>query len=134
MATTIKSAFRAVIFVFVASIGTHAASAQSATSPIDPKLIGSTVESLAHVIQEEYFDVAVAAKVDAALKTALAEGRFASATTPETLARLLTRDLYAVTHDKHLAAAVTRPPSAVGSSHWRENCRCCQSRPALSRE
>jgi hypothetical protein len=58
VATTIKSALRAVIIVFVASIGTHAASAQSATSPIDPKLIGSTVESLAQVIQQEYFDVA----------------------------------------------------------------------------
>jgi hypothetical protein len=106
----IKSAFRAAIFV--ASIGAHA-SAQPAATPIDPKLIGSTVESLAQVIQQEYFDVAVAAKVEWALKTASAEGRYASAATLQALAQLLTGDLYAVTHDKHLAVAVARPPGAV---------------------
>src|SRR6266851_4722482 len=99
--------------IFLASMGAHAAWAQPAGAPIDPTLIAPTVESVAQVIQQEYFDVAVAAKVQGALKTASAAGRYASAPTLEALARLLTGDLYAVTHDKHLAVAVTRPPSAV---------------------
>ena len=104
---TIKSAFRAAIFV--ASIAAHV-SAQPAATPIEPKLIESTVESLAQVIRQEYFDVAVAAKVEQALRTASAEGRYASAATREALAQRLTGDLFGVTHDKHLTVAVTRPP------------------------
>ncbi len=85
-----KSASQAAIFV--ASIGVRAASAQSAATPITPNLIASTVDSLTQVIQQEYFDVPVAAKVDAALKRASAGGRCASAATLEELARLLTGD------------------------------------------
>jgi retinol-binding protein 3 len=104
---TFKSAFRAAIVV--ASLAAHV-SAQPAATPMDPKLIESTVESLAHVIRQEYFDVAVAAKVEQALKAASAEGRYASAATLEALAQQLTGDLFGVTHDKHLIVAVTRPP------------------------
>jgi retinol-binding protein 3 len=89
-----------------------AALGQRATAPLDPALIRSTVESLSRVIEREYFDVAIAAKVDSALQAALAEGRYLAAPTSGALAAALTRDLYAVTRDKHLAVTLKRPPDA----------------------
>lgn len=86
---------------------------QGTTGPIDAQLIRSTVESLSQVIQREYFDEAVAAKADAALKAALASGRYSAAPSREGLAGALTRDLYAATRDKHLSVAVTPPPAAT---------------------
>ena len=88
-------------------------SAQPAATPLDPKLIESTVDSLAQVIRQEYFDEAVAAKVEQALGTASAEGRYATTATREALAQRLTADLFGVTHDKHLTVAVTRPPDVT---------------------
>lgn len=87
--------------------------AQRPTAALDPSMIRSTVESLSQVIQREYFDVQVAVKVDAALQAALADGRYLAAPSPGALAGALTRDLYAVTRDKHLAVTVKRPPDAV---------------------
>jgi C-terminal processing protease CtpA/Prc len=106
----IRSALRAAIVA--ASIGAQV-SAQPAATPMDPRLIESTVEALAQVIRREYFDVALAAKVEQALETASAEGRYASAATREALAERLTADLYGVTHDKHLTVALTRPRDAT---------------------
>lgn len=69
---------------------------------LDPAFVKVTVESLGAMISKEYFDPKVGADVDAALKRSLAEGRYARAADDQTLARLLNRDLYAATHDKHL--------------------------------
>lgn len=86
--------------------------ATAAQSRLDPPLIRSTVESVARVIHDEYFDVPAAARVETALEAALADRRYATAPTPEALAAALTRDLYGVTRDKHLSVAVTRPSAA----------------------
>jgi Peptidase family S41/N-terminal domain of Peptidase_S41 in eukaryotic IRBP len=93
--------------------------AQGPVTSLDASLVRSTVQSLTDVISREYFDVPVAAKVEVALKTALAEGRYASSSTPEDLARALTRDLYAVTHDKHLAVAVKPAPAVAPAAGGR---------------
>ena len=82
-------------------------------APLDPALIRSTVESLALVIDEEYFDVAMAAKIDAALKNGLTAGRYSLTPSPAALAGALNRELFAVAHDKHLNVAVKRPPDAA---------------------
>jgi len=62
----------------------------------------ATVRALGDVLKREYIDLDVAAKADAALQRALAEGRYADASTPEALVPLLNRDLRDVTHDKHI--------------------------------
>ena len=74
----------------------------------------ATVRTLGEVLKREYIDVDVAEKADAALRRALTEGRYAGASTPEALARLLNRDLQDVTHDKHIWVEVVPPatPSA----------------------
>src|SRR4051812_39062050 len=71
---------------------------------LDPAFIASTVDTLATTIRNAYFDPKVGADVDAALRRSLAAGRYAAAADDQSLARLLTQDLYAVTHDKHLVA------------------------------
>jgi len=97
----------------LASLAIGVVIAQGPVTSLDPSLVRPTVESLSEVISREYFEVAVAAKVEASLKAALADGRYASSPTPEALARALTRDLYAVTHDQHLVVTVKRPPGVA---------------------
>ena len=70
---------------------------------LDPAFVRSTVESLGAVISREYFDPKVGREVEAALEQSLAAGRYAGTTDDQMLATLLNRDLYAATHDKHLA-------------------------------
>jgi Peptidase family S41/N-terminal domain of Peptidase_S41 in eukaryotic IRBP len=98
-----------VLFVLTATL----AAAQDTTA---------TVRALGDVLKREYIDVDVAAKADAALQRALSEGRYAGASTPETLAPLLNRDLRDVTHDKHVwvevvpTGAPSAPVAPAGSS------------------
>lgn len=95
------------------AVAIAAALAQAPAAALDPALVRSTVTSLADVINREYFDLPVAAKLDTALKAALASGRYAAATSAGDLARALTRDIYAVSRDKHLSVAVIPPPTAT---------------------
>ncbi len=69
---------------------------------LDPALVAATVNALGATISREYFDPKVGSDVAAALKQSLAAGRYAGATDDEALATMVTRDLFAVTHDKHL--------------------------------
>ena len=102
-------ALRLLLIVLIAPLlrapGALARSSPPST-PIDPGLVASTVQALGTVIRREYLDPGVAEKVDSTLRQSLAEGRYASATTAETLATALSRDLYALTRDKHLTVAV----------------------------
>lgn len=90
----------------------HRAVAQTSTAGVDRALLASTAESVGHVIREEYFDETIAANVEAALTGASARARYAAANSPDALAQMLTRDLYELTRDKHLAVTVKRPPTA----------------------
>jgi len=83
-------------------------SAEQGGPVLDNRFILETVKSVGDTIHEQYFDVNVAADVKRVLKLRLAEGRYASATTHETVASMLTEDLFELTHDKHLAVAVAR--------------------------
>jgi len=77
----------------------------------------ATVRALGEVLKRHYIDVDVAAMADATLQRAVADGRYAAASTPEALVALLNRDLRDVTHDKHIwvevvpAAPPVRPTS-----------------------
>lgn len=75
---------------------------------LDPAFVTVTVESLGAMIRKEYFDPAVGADVDAALKRSLAAGRYAGAADDPMLAMLVNRDLYATTRDKHLNVEARR--------------------------
>src|SRR3954447_11756219 len=75
---------------------------------LDPAFVKATAESIGTTISQEYFDPKVGAEVDAALKRSLADGRYAGAADDQALAALVTRDLYAATHDQHPALLANR--------------------------
>jgi hypothetical protein len=77
--------------------------------------VASTVTELAAVINREYFDPEVAAKVDAGLRQSLAQGRYNGIATREILARTLTTDLLALGSDQHLFVAAV-PDSGPASA------------------
>ncbi len=90
----------------VSSLGATPAPDLRARDLIDPEFIRETVDSLAVVVDREYFDPEVAARVAASLRRWSQEGRYAQLQTPQALAAALTRDLLETSHDKHLAVAV----------------------------
>jgi C-terminal processing protease CtpA/Prc len=83
---------------------------------MDRKLIGETVDSLASVVHREYVDAEMAARVDAFLRRSLAEGKYGDVQMPEALAAILTRDLFALTRDKHLSVAVVPDRASVAAA------------------
>jgi hypothetical protein len=110
----LRHARRLVTLVVACIVCAPASRAQNASpsGPINPAFVVPTVEALGAVVKREYFDPDVAHRVDATLRQWLLEGRYATATTAEMLATLLSRDLYAITRDKHLSVAVVRDPPA----------------------
>ncbi len=101
---------------FASAVAIVLALGQSAT--LNVALVHSTLDSLAEVVNKEYFDATVAERVAASLKALRASGRVDAITKPETLAALVNSQLFALTKDKHLRMAVisTQPaPPAAGT-------------------
>lgn len=95
----------------------------SPSGEFEPKLTRATVATAAALILDEYFDPVLAGRADAMLKERLTSRRYAGARSERSLAALMTHDLYATTHDKHLVVSVVpatlpKPRSVVGA---REN-------------
>jgi Arc/MetJ family transcription regulator len=93
--------------VLVAALAAGQSVSPPPPGPIDPALVRETVEALATVVNREYVDADVAARVDASLRRSLADGRYAGVRTLEALRAALTSELFAMTQDKHLAVALT---------------------------
>ena len=98
--------------VIVAGTLTSSVSYGQDTS-LDRRAFLDAAESVASVVSTEYFDAAVGQRAAAHLR------EFAAATTvgdgsPARLASIMTRELYAVTSDKHLAVSVR--PAATPSA------------------
>lgn len=74
----------------------------------DEEFIRNTVATLAGMVEKDYFDPTIGAKVVSTLREGLSKGQYAKASDPESLASLLTSDMYAVAKDKHLALFVTK--------------------------
>jgi retinol-binding protein 3 len=85
------------------------------TAFLDSAFIKSTVQSVADVIHDEYFDTNLADRMAAFLRQSLGEGRYANVASPDLLASKLTSDLYSFSRDKHLSVIVA--PVAVGGSY-----------------
>jgi hypothetical protein len=108
---------RSAICGFLALLLLLASSATSqSTAGLDAKVIRSTIESTAAVIEREYVDAEVADHIAASLREWNVEGRYDAARTPLALATFLTSDLMATSHDKHLFV-VALSDSAVNGDH-----------------
>jgi hypothetical protein len=93
---------------------------------INPEFIQETVDSLAVVVDREYFDPEVGARVSASLRNWAQEGRYTPLQTPQALAEALTRDLFERTHDRHLAVAVV--PDVAAEQNGLDESRAVQGR------
>jgi hypothetical protein len=93
-----------------------AAEGPTAPSPgeFDAALVRETVESLAAIVDREYQDAEVAARVGASLKRSLAEGRYARVGTAEGLRAALNDELFTLTRDKHLTVALAQGGGSAG--------------------
>ncbi len=94
---------------------------QGSGEPLDDQMIRATVEGVASIVQREYAIADVADRAAAALRIRLTEGQYRKAATPDALAQALTRDLYAATHDKHLAVTVAHPRPSGQTAEQADN-------------
>jgi len=90
-----------------------AARAHAQAPALTPALARETVDGIARLIEAEYMDAATAARLAGVLRHRLADGGYADATTADALAARVSRDLFAESHDRHLAVQV-RTPAAAG--------------------
>ena len=80
------------------------------TPRLDATSVERSVRDVAEVFAREYFDIPLIESVRAALGAGLADGRYGQAADAAQLAQWLTRDMHAVTGDKHIAVQLARPP------------------------
>jgi hypothetical protein len=83
---------------------------------IDPDTLSPTVRGAADTFGANYFDAARGERVSRELKRRLADGQYSKVTTNQELAERLTRDLFELARDKHVAVHVRRPPNASGGA------------------
>ena len=110
--TGISFPLYAVCFVLAFTTGGQANSATQTQRPrveLDEMMVRETVETVAAVVDREYFDREVASRVEKGLRDRLQLGRYTVAESAEELAQLLTEHLYAMTRDKHLSVNYIPP-------------------------
>jgi hypothetical protein len=78
--------------------------------------IKATIEQVAVIVQREYMDGDVAARAAEDLRRRLALSEYPATLTAEELATRLTRDLFAITNDKHIAVSLVPPAGPAGST------------------
>ena len=98
-------------------VGAHLA---AQTPRLDATLVERSVRGVADVFAREYFDIPLIEPVLAALNAGLSDGRYGKATGTAELAQWLTRDMYAVTRDKHIAVQLSRPPGPGAPARRRD--------------
>lgn len=104
-------------FILATAAGLAAAPA-CAQQPLDRAAQQQVVDSIEAVLRARYIDEDVAMRVGARLRERLAAGAYAGDTLPAAYAGVVTRDMYAVSHDLHMrltwepAREFTLTPSA----------------------
>jgi retinol-binding protein 3 len=98
--------------------------AQQDIVTLAPELVRQIVESVAKNVAAEYFDVAMAEQASSYLLAQERSGRYRSLVARNALAAGLTRDLFALTRDKHLVVSsrglAAASPAASASGETRE--------------
>ena len=93
--------------------------------PVDDQTRQITIKAIAHQLRKEYVFPEVADKMAAALGKNAEEGRYANVSRADDLARMLTEDLRAVCHDKHLRVRLNtggqRPGGMIPGDEARRN-------------
>jgi retinol-binding protein 3 len=95
---------------------------------VDAAFVQQTVAALGDIVGREYFDPQVAHRVAESLDLARRERRYAAVSDVRELARRLTDDLFAATHDKHLAVGMARRVAGSASPGQPDAARAEQGR------
>lgn len=101
------------LFAFALLVAVHIQS-------IDRATIESTVRGAADIFAAEYFDVPLSGRVSAELRRRLEAGEYATIATNQELAERLTRDLIALTRDKHVGVRIRVGAKAGGAVQRRD--------------
>ena len=99
----------ALAFTTPGGAATGATQAQRARVQLDEKMVRETVETVAEVVDREYFDRDMASRVKESLREQLQLGRYTAVDSAEKLAELLTEHLHTLTTDKHLSVIHISP-------------------------
>ena len=85
---------------------------------LEAKFASKTISDLVEMIKADYFDPTIGAKVASKLQDGLSKGQYDKASDLESLAKLITEDMYSVAKDKHLSLFVSKaqPPQQITSS------------------
>ena len=86
---------------------------QHGPTELNQTSVNEAVEALAAVVDQEYFDRDVAARIAQSLREKSAEGRYTGVRTLKSLAKMLTEDLFQASKDKHLAVSIVQDRSAT---------------------
>ena len=111
---SIRAMTLVVAILAVIAIGTGVP-AQSREDAINPGAARDMVERVAATVAAEYFDPVVASRAALRLREEPRLLRYSALATKRELASALTRDLFDVTHDKHLVVSMRAPASSVAS-------------------
>lgn len=87
-------------------------SAQTVSTEIDEEIVDKSIASIGELIAREYFDTEVGAHIHRSLRQRLEEGAYARLATADSLAKRVTGDLLALSHDKHLAVSLAQPTAS----------------------
>lgn len=102
------------LLVFATAAGSPSrARAQTDDVSLTPERRLTVVDSIARALNEGYVFPDVASIINAELRSRAVRGEFDAATDPSSFAQLLTRDLQALGHDKHLRVRVGAAPAGA---------------------
>lgn len=106
---------RTLAAIAVVALGLFAASARAQTPPVDAALRATIIDALVKQMDDYYVFPEVAAKVGTALRAKQQRGGYDSITDADTLANVLTADLRAAGHDKHLRVSASPTPRSAAT-------------------
>ncbi|MFN7731159.1 MAG: S41 family peptidase [Pirellula sp.] len=107
---------RAGVFLVLATLACSHAWGQEDAREFDREFVHESVESVAAIVDREYFDAEIAAQVASSLRKRLAEGGYEEVKSLKSLADKLTQDLFEATQDKHLAVTMVEDGSLRSTS------------------
>ena len=106
-----------VSFFILAIASASEAHAQTGGVTLTSERRAAVVESIVSALNGRYVFPDVAARMDADLRARSARGEFDAVTDVSSFAQLLTTDLQAVSHDKHLRVRIGRPGQPGDGGH-----------------
>ncbi|HET7614930.1 MAG TPA: S41 family peptidase [Gemmatimonadaceae bacterium] len=105
------------VTLLVATLSTSSACVAQRAAPLTAEQRATVIDSLASALNARYVFPEVAARMDSDLHARATRGEFDKSTDPSSFAQLLTTDLQALSHDRHLRVRFGSPPRPAGPAN-----------------